>query len=81
MAEKSSRDYEREYKTYHKSKLQKKRRAQRNKSNRLARKLGLISKGDKKDVNHIKRNKKGNLDTSRSNISIQSRKKNRSNNQ
>jgi len=46
------RDYKGEYKNYHSKPIQKKRRAMRNKANRLAKKAGSIKKGDGKDVHH-----------------------------
>ena len=76
-----SRNYKREYKQYHGKPLQKKRRAARNKGNRDMRKLGLIKKGDGNDVDHKRRNKKGNLSSARSNLRIVSKSKNRSRNQ
>lgn len=75
------RNYKQEYKSYHKKPLQKKRRAQRN----AARSLMIKKRGAKavsgKDIGHKNRNKSGNLSNKVSNLSIQSKKKNRSNNQ
>lgn len=46
------RDYKKEYKNYHSSPKQKKRRAARNKARSLLEKKGLVHKGDGKDVHH-----------------------------
>ena len=69
------RDYKREYAIYHGKPEQIKRRAKRNKSRRLLAKQGLVRKGDGKDVHH-RDNNPGN--TSRSNLAIISKSKNRS---
>lgn len=50
------RDYKREYETYHKRGIQKKRRAARNKTRRMMQGKGLVSKGDGRDVDHKDRN-------------------------
>lgn len=75
------RNYRQEYDRYHKRPSQKKRRANRN----AARSLMIKKRGSKavagKDVHHKKRNGKGKLSNSVSNLSIQSKSKNRSNNQ
>tara|TARA_Y100001973_G_C5180508_1_gene324602 strand:+ start:361 stop:585 length:225 start_codon:yes stop_codon:yes gene_type:complete len=71
------RNYKREYKTYHASETQKKRRAGRNKARRLV----VKSKGKAalkgKDIDHKDRNP---LNNSRRNLRIQSRARNRSRN-
>lgn len=77
----AARNYRQEYDSYHKAGLQKKRRAQRNGARRLMIKKGAASKGDGKDVAHKRRNKRGKLSNARSNLSIQSKSKNRANNQ
>ena len=69
------RNYRREYDTYHSKPAQKKRRAARNKGRAKAIKSGTARKGDGKDVDHKDRNPKNN---SRSNLSVASRKTNRS---
>ena len=46
------RDYKHEYRSYHASPVQKKRRAQRNAARRKMMKLGHVRKGDGKDVHH-----------------------------
>ncbi len=73
----SSRNYRKEYDSYHKRSKQKKRRAGRNKARRmLIRERGKQAlKG--KDVDHKDRNPKNN---SRRNLRIQSRSRNRSRN-
>ena len=76
-----ARDYKREYRTYHKAPLQKKRRASRNAARDLMIRSGAAKKGDGKDVHHKSRNKRGKLNSSRKNLAIQSKSKNRSNNQ
>ena len=71
------RNYRREYDTYHKRKRQKKRRAGRNKARRMMIKKKGKSKLQCKDVHHKDRNPRNNK---RSNLRIQSKKKNRGNN-
>ena len=69
------RNYRREYDSYHKRPRQKKRRAARNGARRKMKKLGLVKKGDGKDVHH----KNGNArDNRKSNLAIMSKSKNRS---
>lgn len=72
-----ARNYRKEYDSYHKKSKQKKRRAGRNKARSIMIKSGRAKKGDGKDVHHADRNPKNN---SRSNLRIQSKKRNRSNN-
>lgn len=69
-----SRDYDREYKTYHATEAQKKRRAARNKARRMMQKNGRVSKGDGKEVDHKNKNP---LDNSPDNLRIRSRTANR----
>ena len=69
------RDYKREYALFHGKPEQVRRRAQRNKSRRLAVRAGLVRKGDKMDIDHRDH------DTSnqgRSNLRVLSQSKNRS---
>jgi hypothetical protein len=73
----TKRDYKREYRLYHSKPEQKKRRAQRNAARRKMMKLGLVRKGDGKDVDHKDRNTANN---SRSNLRVQSKSKNRARN-
>ena len=76
-----ARNYRQEYDQYHSQPTQKKRRANRNTARRLmVKKVGKKSLAGK-DVHHKKRNGKGKLSPSLRNLSIQSKSKNRSNNQ
>jgi hypothetical protein len=69
------RDYKKEYKNYHSSPKQKKRRAARNKARSLLEKKGLVHKGDGKDVHH----KDGDPSNFKlSNLSVQKPSSNRS---
>lgn len=70
------RDYKKEYREYHGTEEQKKRRAQRNAARRAAMKRGKVRKGDGKEVDHQGSNRKGPLNNSRT--KVVSRKKNRS---
>lgn len=72
---KKKRDYKREYAIYHGKPEQIKRRALRNKARRLMARAGLVKKGDGKDVHHRDNNP---ANTSRSNLAILSKSKNRS---
>ena len=72
---KKRRNYKREYALYHGKPEQIKRRAKRNKSRRMLARQGLVRKGDGKDVHH-KDSNPGN--TSRSNLAIIGKSKNRS---
>jgi len=73
----SKRDYAKEYREYHGTPEQKKRRAQRNAARRAAERKGLVHKGDGKEVDHTDHsNRKGKLDNSRTRVV--SRKANRS---
>lgn len=55
------RNYKKEYKDYHGTAEQKKRRAQRNKARAEAKKKGTVKKGDGKEVHHVGNNRKGKL--------------------
>lgn len=70
-----SRDYDREYDTYHSTDAQKKRRAARNKARRRLEREGRVRKGDGKDVDHRDGNPLNNSDA---NIRVLSRSTNRS---
>lgn len=56
------RNYIEEYKAYHSTPEQKKRRAQRNAARRKAMAAGKVEKGDGKEVDHIGAPRKGSLD-------------------
>lgn len=56
---KTTRNYKREYETYHASEEQKKNRAARNKARRQAVRDGKAKKGDGKDVHHTTAISKG----------------------
>lgn len=71
----SNRNYRQEYDRFHNSPKQKKRRAQRNKARRIMTRLGRVSKGDGKDVDHKSRNTANN---SLGNLRVQSKSTNRS---
>lgn len=70
------RNYKKEYKDYHGSPEQKKRRAQRNAARRKAEKDGRVKKGDGKEVHHVGAKRKGPLNNKKTRVV--SRKKNRS---
>ena len=75
---KGNRNYRDEYQKFHAKPLQKKRRAQRNAARRKLANAGRVSKGDGKDVHHVKANKRGNLSNSPKNLRVLPRSKNRS---
>jgi len=56
------RDYKAEYRDYHGTEEQKKRRAERNAARRKAIKEGRVKKGDGKEVDHIGAPRTGSLD-------------------
>ena len=69
------RNYKSEYKNYHSSSEQKKNRASRNSARSTLTKVGVVRKGDGKDVNH----KNGNpRDNSKKNLSVTTKRANRS---
>tara|TARA_R110000751_G_scaffold76510_1_gene154339 strand:- start:140 stop:436 length:297 start_codon:yes stop_codon:yes gene_type:complete len=57
---KAKRNYRKEYDNYHSSPLQIKKRDSRNAANILAKKKGIIKKGDGKDIHHKNGNPKDN---------------------
>lgn len=65
---------------YNSSPEQKKRRAQRNTARREMEKDGKVSKGDGKDVDHVKHRARGKLNNSKSNLKVVERSKNRAKN-
>jgi hypothetical protein len=77
MAEPSSkRNYKQEYAEFHGKPEQVKKRAQRVKARRMLEKEGTVSKGDGKDVDHIKPLKSGGT-SARGNLRVRSVKANR----
>ena len=74
-----TRNYKKEYENYQGTEEQKKNRVQRNKARRVMEREGKVSKGDGKDVDHIKRLATGGT-TTPSNLRVQSKSKNRSRN-
>ena len=71
------RDYKDEYKKYQGTDEQKKNRAKRNKARREAERDGRVSKGDGKDVHHVKPLSKGGS-AEKSNTRVTSKRANRS---
>ena len=70
-----ARDYKKEYRDYHGTTEQKKRRAQRNAARAEAADKGLVRKGDGKEVDHLGSNRKGKLNNKR--VKVVSRTANR----
>lgn len=77
MPIKRKRNYRKEYDDFQGTPQQKKNRAKRNAARRKMEKAGRVSKGDGKDVDHIRRVGAGNGD---SNLRVQSKSKNRARN-
>ena len=69
------RSYKDEYKNYHSSPEQKKKRASRNAARSEMEKKGKVSKGDGKDVDHKNGNAK---DNSKGNLRVKAKSANRS---
>jgi hypothetical protein len=69
------RDYDKEYRDYHGTDEQIKRRAQRNAARAKAAKDGKVSKGDGREVDHLGSNRKGALDNGR--VRVVSKRTNR----
>lgn len=65
---------------YNSSPEQKKRRAQRNAARREMEREGKVSKGDGKDVDHVKHKARGKLNNSKGNLKVVDRSKNRAKN-
>lgn len=57
----TKRDYAKEYKDYHGTPEQKKRRADRNRARRQAQREGRVHKGDGKELDHVGYHRKGRL--------------------
>ena len=73
---KKPRNYKKEYREFHGTDEQKKRRAQRNAARRKAMKAGKVKKGDNLEVDHLGSNRRGKLNNSK--VKVVSKKKNRS---
>lgn len=58
---KRKRDYAKEYREYHGTPEQKKRRADRNRARRQAERDGRVHKGDGKELDHVGSHRKGRL--------------------
>ena len=58
---KRKRDYAKEYREYHGTPAQKKRRADRNRARRQAMRDGRVSKGDGKELDHVGYHRTGRL--------------------
>ena len=71
------RPYKKEYADYQGTEVQKKNRAKRNAARRDMEKAGRVSKGDGKDVDHVKPLSKGG-GTGKSNLRVKSASANRS---
>ena len=67
------RNYKKEYKQYHETPLQKKKRASRNKARRSFEKAGLVTKGDNKHVDNIDMNP---LNNSKKNLRVVAKRRN-----
>ena len=72
-----TRDYKKEYDSYHAKPEQIKNRAQRNKARGMLEREGVVRKGDGKDVDHKRPLSKGGT-TTRSNIVAKPKSANRS---
>lgn len=62
------RDYKKEYRDYHGTPEQKKRRAQRNGARAEAVKAGKAKKGDGKEVHHVNAPRKGPLNNKKTRV-------------
>ena len=69
------RNYKSEYKKYQGTGVQKKRRASRNAARNSLKKVGVVKKGDGKDVNHRNGNP---MDNRAKNLSVTTKRANRS---
>ena len=70
-----TRNYKSEYKNYQGTSKQKTNRASRNSARSALKKVGIVKKGDGKDINHRNGNPK---DNRRSNLSVTTKRANRS---
>lgn len=69
------RNYKNEYKKYQGTAVQKKKRASRNAARNALKKVGVVKKGDGKDVNHRNGNP---MDNRAKNLSVTTKRVNRS---
>jgi hypothetical protein len=67
-------------KKYNSKPEQVRRRSQRNKARRAMEKAGKVRKGDGKDVDHVRRSAKGDMNNSPSNLRVVDKRKNRARN-
>lgn len=70
-----TRNYKKEYTSYHGKPKQKKRRASRNAARAIMAKRGLVTKGDGKDVHHTTGNP---MNNNKNKLSVKSKSKNSS---
>lgn len=70
-----ARNYKNEYAKYQGSPVQKKKRASRNAARNALKKVGVVKKGDGKDVNHRNGNP---MDNRAKNLQVTSKRANRS---
>jgi|TARA_R110001592_G_scaffold24696_5_gene94865 hypothetical protein len=70
-----TRNYKKEYDSYHGKPKQKKRRASRNAARAIMAKRGLVTKGDGKDVHHTTGNP---MNNKKGKLSVKAKSKNRS---
>jgi hypothetical protein len=73
------RNYSSEYANYQGTEEQKKKRAQRNKARRMMERTGAATKGDGKDVDHVKPMRSGGT-SAKSNLRMRNKSANRSDN-
>jgi len=73
------RDYKKEYREYHSSPEQKRKRAMRNAARRRAERAGRVKKGDGKDVDHRRPLRSGGSNSPK-NTRVRSRSANRADN-
>ncbi len=63
-----TRDYDKEYKDYHGTSAQKKRRAQRNAARRKAEDNGSVRKGASKEIHHVDAPRTGPLNNNKTRV-------------
>jgi hypothetical protein len=72
-----TRDYKKEYDSYHAKPEQKKRRAQRNAARAEAEKDGRVSKGDGKEVDHVNAPRTGSLENVKTRVVLKTENRKR----